>query len=149
MSTYHFVLDRLAIGGIYSRNVVGWTAVLSVVEPCELENMDAPPLADGIAALYVPITDGEPGLAPHLDRAVSFIREYIMRGAVLVHCGAGRSRSASVVIAYLVTCGMSLPEAEALVKHRRPSACPYSGFIAEIRQHYGLDALFHTGPSHF
>jgi dual specificity phosphatase 12 len=149
MSTFHFVLDRLAIGDIYSRNVEGWTAVVSAVMPEELENMSAPPLPDKVALLHVPIEDCEPGLKPHLDRAVAFIREHVMNGAVLVHCGAGRSRSASIVIAYLVSCGMSIPEAEALVKHRRKAACPFSGFIREIREHYDAERLFHAGPSRF
>lgn len=145
--TYHFILDRLAVGDIYSRNVTGWQAIVSCVMPEELTNMDAPPVDPPV--LHIPIEDCEPGLTPHIDRAVAFIREHIVKGAVLVHCGAGRSRSASVVIAYLVWCGMSLPEAEGLLKYRRHAACPFSGFIREIRDHFDCESLFHAGPPRF
>jgi len=50
-------------------------------------------------------------------------------GAVLVHCAAGVSRSATVVIAYLVQhAGMSLREAALAVKSQRPIAYPNAGF---------------------
>lgn len=50
-------------------------------------------------------------------------------GAVLVHCVAGVSRSASVVAAYLVAHhGLSLADAMARVKRARPVAHPNAGF---------------------
>jgi hypothetical protein len=50
-------------------------------------------------------------------------------GAVLVHCAAGVSRSATVVIAYLVQhAGMSLRDAALAVKSQRPIAYPNAGF---------------------
>lgn len=148
MAEYHFILDRLAVGNIGSRIVPGWQAIISCVTPEELVSAGEPG-APYPPVLHVPIEDCEPGLTPYIDQAVSFIRQHITKGAVLVHCGAGRSRSASVVIAYLVWCGMSIPEAEALVKYRRSAACPYSGFIEEIRRHFNCEALFHSGPSRF
>ena len=42
-----------------------------------------------------------PDLDTYLDDATSFIAAHIRRGCVLVHCGAGKSRSVAVVIAYL------------------------------------------------
>lgn len=41
-------------------------------------------------------------LIRHLPAAIAFIRDGISRGAVLVHCYAGVSRSATCVIAYLM-----------------------------------------------
>uniref|UniRef100_T1GHX6 tRNA pseudouridine synthase n=1 Tax=Megaselia scalaris TaxID=36166 RepID=T1GHX6_MEGSC len=49
-------------------------------------------------------------------------------GVVLVHCNAGISRSASVIIAYLIMKkGMSFDEAFKLVKDKRPAIQPNSG----------------------
>lgn len=145
--SYHFVLDRLAVGDVRSRRLAGWRAVISCLTPEELA--EAPAVPSGVPVLHVPIADCEPGLAPYIEAAVAFIRAHITEGAVLIHCGAGLSRSASLAIAYLVTCGMSLPEAESLVKRRRRKACPYPGFIGEIRAHCDCEALFHAGPSRF
>ncbi|XP_004508378.1 dual specificity protein phosphatase 1 isoform X2 [Cicer arietinum] len=54
-------------------------------------------------------------------------------GSVLVHCFAGRSRSVTIIVAYLMkTCGMSLSEALQHVKDRRPQAAPNRGFICQL-----------------
>lgn len=61
-----------------------------------------------------------------LDRPIS--------GAVLVHCEAGISRSASTVIAYLVKYhSMPLETAFRHVKARRSVICPNSGFVEQLR----------------
>ena len=146
-TSYHFILDRLAVGDVRSRQLAGWRAVISCLTPEELA--DAPALPDGVPVLHVPIADCEPGLVAHIEAAVAFVRAHIREGAVLIHCGAGLSRSAALAIAYLVACGMSLPEAESLLKRRRREACPYPGFIGEIRAHYDCEALFHAGPPRF
>lgn len=142
---YHFVLDRLAVGDVSSRGIPGWGAVISCLTPEELT--DAPPVPAGVPVLHISVEDGAPGLRPYLDTVVAFIREHIPRGVVLVHCGAGQSRSVSVVVAYLVWCGMSLQEARALVRYRRGnSICPYPGFIEEIRSHFDCETLLLAGP---
>jgi predicted protein tyrosine phosphatase len=52
------------------------------------------------------------------------------REAVLVHCQAGMSRSAAVVIMWLVlACGMSYDAAYAHVKRCRPVISPNIGFV--------------------
>ncbi|KAG5188493.1 protein-tyrosine phosphatase-like protein [Tribonema minus] len=54
----------------------------------------------------------------------------------LVHCSAGMSRSASIVIAYLMKReGMSLLEALGFARERRPSVSPNSGFMAELARY--------------
>lgn len=56
-------------------------------------------------------------------------------GVVLVHCNAGVSRSASVIIAYLIMKkGMSFDEAFKLVKDKRPAIQPNSGFLEQLRK---------------
>ena len=68
-------------------------------------------------------------LIRHFPAAISFIKEGIARGGVLVHCFAGVSRSSSCVIAYLMQDrGLSFQEAFAFASKRRPIIFPNVGF---------------------
>ncbi len=88
-----------------------------------------------------------PDLDTFLDDATAFIAAHIRRGCVLVHCGAGKSRSVAVVIAYLCRyAGMSYAEAAAFVTARRPGACPAPCFIEAIKRWLRLDELAVKGP---
>ena len=52
----------------------------------------------------------------------------------MVHCFAGRSRSSTVVAAYvMVTEGLSLAETMKLIKDARPCAAPNAGFERQLR----------------
>ncbi|KAI8806031.1 protein-tyrosine phosphatase-like protein, partial [Cladochytrium replicatum] len=58
---------------------------------------------------------------------IDYAREHNER--VLVHCHAGVSRSATVVLAYLVMrCGMSLKDAWEVTYRSRPIVRPNEGF---------------------
>jgi hypothetical protein len=110
--------------------------------------------------LHIDISDGETrrvrpdngetygnDLDTYLDDATSFIAAHLRRGCVLVHCGAGKSRSVAVVIAYLCRyAGMSFAEAAAFVAERRPGACPAPCFAEAIKRWLWLDELATKGP---
>lgn len=56
-------------------------------------------------------------------------------GKILVHCFAGRSRSATILTAYLMAREkMQLQDAIALVKENRPIVNPNSGFRLQLKQ---------------
>ena len=61
---------------------------------------------------------------------------------VLVHCVYGQSRSAAVVISYLLSIGHGLDDAMNLVKSVRPVICINPGFLAQLYVVYtkGLDS---------
>lgn len=64
-----------------------------------------------------------------------FIEQGIEAGGVLVHCKEGISRSASVVIAYLMTSAQqSLLQAYLHTKKRRECISPNPGFMTELSQ---------------
>ncbi len=70
-------------------------------------------------------------LAPHLERAVRTIHKSLQGGkSVFVHCAAGVSRSASLIMSYLLTVNKGWDYATALqyMKERRPCVGPNEGF---------------------
>lgn len=75
-------------------------------------------------------------LAPYIARAVQFLQAAVKAGKrVLVHCHEGRSRSVSLVVAYLmVTEHLSLDEALKVVQVARPIAQPNFSFMRQLRQ---------------
>jgi protein-tyrosine phosphatase len=84
----------------------------------------------------VPIADDEyQNIAPYLDNCIDFINlaKDANNGRVLVHCTKGKSRSATVIIAYLVKCyKMPLKEAYRLVKMKRDQIQPNSNFVRQL-----------------
>jgi len=75
-------------------------------------------------------------LTPKLPRCLEFIFSGLSAGhGVLVHCHAGKSRSAAVVVAWLMLiCGMKYDEALAHVRQTHPVACPNKGFEMELKE---------------
>ncbi|KAG8045135.1 hypothetical protein GUJ93_ZPchr0008g13835 [Zizania palustris] len=73
-------------------------------------------------------------LAKHFDECFSFIDESISTGGnVLVHCFAGRSRSVTIVVAYLMKKHqMSFQSALSLVRSKRPQVAPNEGFMCQL-----------------
>ncbi|KAE9602120.1 putative phosphoric monoester hydrolase [Lupinus albus] len=71
----------------------------------------------------------------YFDECFTFIDDSKRCGeGVLVHCYAGKSRSVTIVVAYLMkTRGMSLSEALQHVKGKRAVAAPNPGFIRQLQ----------------
>ncbi|MBX2802849.1 MAG: dual specificity protein phosphatase family protein [Myxococcales bacterium] len=73
--------------------------------------------------LMVSVLDAMAPSQAQLAQAVSFIDAHLHQGPVLVHCALGRSRSATVVAAWMLArghCG-TVAEAEAALRVERPS----------------------------
>lgn len=110
---------------------LGVTHVLSVGSEFEGER----PLEDlGAVYLCIDIDDQEEQagvMEASLDHAVAFVGTALKTGGiVVVHCAAGISRSATVVLAFLVAAyGMTLRQAFARVLAARPVVWPNAGFM--------------------
>lgn len=76
----------------------------------------------------------EERLCVHFDRCLKFIAKCLLDGGrVLVHCFAGKSRSATVCAAYVMaTEGLSLEETLNAIGRKRPAASPNHGFMAQL-----------------
>ncbi|CAF1439122.1 unnamed protein product [Adineta ricciae] len=74
-------------------------------------------------------------ISSHFPAALNFIHKSLQAddGAVLVHCSAGVSRSATIVAAYLMVAHqIDATEAVQRVNQARPCACPNIGFIQQL-----------------
>lgn len=76
----------------------------------------------------------EANLQIHFDECIEFIEESLKKNEnILVHCAAGVSRSASIVIAYIMkTKKLKFEEAFNLVKSKRSIICPNRGFRSQL-----------------
>lgn len=100
--------------------------------------------ADRINERHLPLDDAETeDLAPVLDTVLPDMEAALARGEkVLVHCAAGISRSASVVLAYLMRRDhCSLDQALATLRAIRPCVSPNPAFMAELRRRESHDMM--------
>ena len=73
-------------------------------------------------------------LISSLPEALAFISAALEGGKILVHCFAGVSRSASLVVAYVMrTLRLTVQEAVTFVKTHRPCISPNPGFRLQLR----------------
>eukprot|EP00743_Colponemidia_sp_Colp-15_P002062 GILK01002236.1.p1 GENE.GILK01002236.1~~GILK01002236.1.p1 ORF type:complete len:326 (+),score=56.94 GILK01002236.1:49-978(+) len=75
-----------------------------------------------------------------LPGCIAFIEEGLARGAVLVHCVAGVSRSVAVVTAYIMRReNMDLESALTIVRSGHPNACPNDGFMQQLHMFHAMN----------
>jgi len=135
------VTDQLYLSGcgpVTAENLesLGITAVVCALSEVEERRMMAdrtPP--ESVKKMYVRLVDTDSSdIAAHFDSAAQFINDEIKAGGrVLVHCAAGISRSATLVLAYLMRYGnYDLRKAFNLVKSVRRVVRPNNGFFQNL-----------------
>jgi atypical dual specificity phosphatase len=122
-----------------ARDVPRWQAlgVGAVVNMCEeYAGPEEAYRRAGIEQLRLPTVDFTAPSLEQVQRGVTFIAEQLARGrGVYVHCKAGRARSATVVLCWLVAArGMTPDAAQALILARRPHAHPQLARRAVVQQ---------------
>ena len=89
--------------------------VVAVVNTCE--EYPGPVAAyqkADIEQLRIPTIDFTPPCLEDVERAIEFMDEAAPRGSIYVHCKAGRARSATIVVCWLIHArGMTPAEAQA------------------------------------
>lgn len=87
-----------------------------------------------IADRYMIDIEDSPQTRLPLDEFSTLLGRLIADGkTVLVHCKGGISRSTSLVMGYLIKCGLSFNDAFDHVKKCRPIINPNQGFIDQLR----------------
>jgi len=130
------ILDFLFLG---SKNAAGLEVlkrkqIKSVVNCCSSDFKPKYPLY--ISAIYLKAVDHKSyKISQHFEETFDFIEKSRLRGEkVLCHCVAGISRSAAIVIAYLMRkFHWDLITSFAFVVSKRPVIDPNDGFLCELK----------------
>jgi hypothetical protein len=134
-------LPGLFVGPIESRRDVSLLkidTVISILQSHERDEPRYPPLPEGITEHKYELDDSLYGVI-----SFEFLWDIIMKiydaltrlkHRVLVHCAAGRSRSASIMIAYFLATGIDSTAADALKRLRvsRPCVHPNDAFMTQL-----------------
>lgn len=130
-------MDRLYLGSVgaaYTKNILKSHKITHILTVCDC----LPPKFPGEFEYKVVSVADDPSvkLIMHFRECLEFIHGAISGGGtVLVHCFAGVSRSATIVIAYLMKHHkMEMREALTFVRSKRPWVNPNFGFMGQLRR---------------
>ena len=95
----------------------------------------------GVRYRRLDLTDPDPRFADCIPEICEFIDEGRRGGGVLVHCRMGRNRSASAILAYLCSKGVTLDEALEAMEERLGEVgvnflWPAQEFLDQIEDHF-------------
>ncbi|KAA8548591.1 hypothetical protein F0562_000275 [Nyssa sinensis] len=128
--------EGLFLGSIGAANNRTALKSLNITHILTVANSLAPTYPNDFTYKIIDVPDREDlNIAQYFDKCFDFIDEAKrMGGGVLVHCFVGRSRSVTIIVAYLMKKhGMSLSQALEHVKSKRPQAAPNKGFMLQLQ----------------
>ena len=132
------VIEGLALGSLRTTHNKTAIAQLGVTHVLSCgRNLKTPSFPGHISHLVLEVEDTEEeNMHPHFIKAIQFIDSAISRkGLCLVHCFAGVSRSATVVVSYLMkTRRMTVSDALHFVQEHRPTANPNPAFRNQLAE---------------
>jgi len=131
---YFIVLSSGAVDATHDMDLLENHHVTHILNVTTMAMVDYP---DRFIYKHISITDlPETNITASFEDCFSFIETARQSGGcVLVHCMAGVSRSATIVIAYLMKSeGMTFRSAFDHVKQHRSCICPNEGFQKQLKE---------------
>ena len=124
-----FLGDRNDAEYLIRSNPLGITAVVSLCEEKVLRRNPS------INYVHVPIADATPVTVGQFDTIIDAIAENIRWGTVLLHCGAGVSRSPIMTGAWMHVVGYKNIDAALVeIKKLRPIISPSPILLASVKE---------------
>jgi protein-tyrosine phosphatase len=135
------ITPQLYLGGQYALRSIedmrklGITAIVSMRITTPFQDR-----LQGFKVLHLPTIDRTPVKLEDLKTGVTFIDEEVKAGKkVYIHCKYGEGRGASMVIAYLISQGMTYQDAFDLVKKVRTFIRPSLAQIERLKEFEELE----------
>lgn len=144
------VTPQLYVGGQFNARGWRWLAAHGLTADVNMRS-EFDDAAHGIAPdayLWLPTHDDHAPTLAQLRTGVAFIRRGIEQGGkVYVHCGSGVGRAPTMAAAYLVSTGLSVDQAWALIRKTRPFIKPTRPQLAALEQFAAETGSRKTGES--
>jgi protein-tyrosine phosphatase len=131
------ILDKLYVGSYQAAQNKQLLQSLKITHILSCLKLESPLYSENdFIQKIIPINDMETEpFYKYFDTCCEFIQEGIQKGAVLVHCLNGVSRSATAILAYMVKIQkMTLEDALKIVQSAKPNVLPNAGFLRQLKQ---------------
>jgi protein-tyrosine phosphatase len=131
------IIDKLFLGAMFDSNQKEGLQFLGVTHILIAGNNLAAHYPNDFKYLQLPIDDSDTqGITEYFNASYDFIKEGIETGGCFVHCAFGVSRSASIIISYLMRENKwKFDETFEFVKKQRRVIGPNCGFQNELRRY--------------
>jgi protein-tyrosine phosphatase len=137
---FSIILPNLYISDMHfaqNKEIISALSISAVINLAPDVAKNAFELEPNFAYLTLYIQDNSTtDIAKYFAVTRNFIDKYINSRGVLVHCAAGISRSATIIIAYVMkTLHLSFQSAFSFVQDRHPIADPNLNFLLQLMQY--------------
>lgn len=130
------VADNVYIGNKCAGNDPILLKKYNITKMIKCDTSEIPVLIDGISTKVIPIGDNPNSeIKEYFDDCIKMINNAILnKQTILVHCDAGSSRSASIIIAWIMhDKKIDFISAYKILKHIRPCIEPNEGFVSQLK----------------
>ena len=128
------ILPNLWLGSIRALNLNQFDVVISVLKPADLKQLGKYHISAGYWFKIALEDKPDAPIEKFLSIVNCIIDEHLKRGKkILLHCHAGRSRSASLLAWYLMQSqNLTCDQALEFIKSKRPTVNPNAGFVSKL-----------------